>query len=196
MFSISGVNSESRLVAKMASFFPTAANAIDAEITLHQINSLTKENLYKMASKTAQVKLASIKRILCSIVDEKAPDWGHAPRDDVLKPVLDRFKHFMRATEVLADNKATIHTGRKAMQIISAKMKQSSDAGTKLTKTDVARLETFLWLVKNDERAPFNELIQKAEDAAIAKLKTVKKERGSGKMKKDKAVSEAASMFV
>ena len=75
-------------------------------------------------------------------------------------------------------------------------MKQSSDAGTKLKKKEVARLETFLWLVKNDERAPFNELILSAEDAAIAKLKTVKKERGSGRMKKDKAVSEAASMFV
>ena len=96
MMSVCGVSSEARLVLKTAALFPTNTIHVEADTVLHGIFAMVSESVYKMASKPAQVKHGTVKRVLFSIVDKTLPEIDALVADLSMQPVMQKIEFFVR----------------------------------------------------------------------------------------------------
>ncbi|CAK0886134.1 unnamed protein product [Prorocentrum cordatum] len=198
IFSTCGVNSEARLIAHMASLFPTAEVAVEPDELLQKITGLTKVDVYKMASKPAQVKHGVVQKVLLAIVDDRCPDVSALWADKSLIAVKDQFPYLVRAEKSASadDSAATTVFGFEALQL-KLKTAQTTLADEQtIAKGDVRELITYRFLVPTGELAPFDAVIGRAEGTATPKAKGAKAKpsaKGSGE-KTSKAVSAAMAM--
>ncbi|CAK0876677.1 unnamed protein product [Prorocentrum cordatum] len=195
IMSVGGDNGYVRLVVAMEKLFPTAGGQKNVETVLHEIAAMVNDNIYKLASKAAQVMHDAVKKVLCSLVDAKCPELGSLEAEPKVKGLVDKFDYFVRFTESSGQgSKGRVLTGLAAMKAKLQRVTEKKAQGP-VTKADVEELETYMFLVPDSDKANFLAIIKEANDSQSAHLQKAAKAKKGASSKKDKAVSEAMAMF-
>ena len=83
-------------------------------------------------------------------------------------------------------------TGKAALDRMLQQLTEKSAGGAQLTRNEVRTFETFDFLIPEKEKEPFAEIVSKAGENALSKIK---KSKPASSTKADKAVAAAAAMF-
>ena len=193
-----GPQSETRLIANVVSYMPTASDDIAPEQVLHRVNQLAQEDTYKFASRTAQAKFDIMKKVFCRIIDARPPEMDALLEDERLTPFVQQLKYFCRYkgdSAASTSSQPVLFGADAVMNIfeIVANQHAESNVNTECLKA----LKCFSWMLSSPEAAQrCQELIQKIdkERAPVIRMRGKSTPAASNK-KKDAAVEEALAMF-
>ena len=182
----------------MAQIFPTAEKEVAADTVLSLVNKPVDDNVYKLASKAAQVQHSLIKKMLSAIVDNGHPQTETAYVDNTMAQVMDRFQFFARfevPSSALIPSKTV--TGSDALEKIYGVAVAKKNNGEAILLADVWQLDTFEFLVTDAAETKKYAAVCKEARASTqgATLKKSAKKASVKVINKDKSVSEAAAMF-
>jgi hypothetical protein len=195
VMAVCGDNSELRLISAMVALMPTKTAEKNIDTTLHMLVSMINENVYKLASKTAQAKHTLVKNTMVSLVSGAVPNLSVLVADKSLEPLMTKLQYFVRfETPGPSSGKPKVDVGLDAMKKIRDVCKKKHDTTADVTEQDVSRLKAFFFLVPTADEKSFKDVMAHAKKTMGSKLK-VALEGKTKKVSMDKAVSEAVAMF-
>lgn len=193
---LSGDSAAVKFAQAMVACFPDADNDRSATTTLQKLEALRCSDSHKLAPRHVQAHLRHIKKLVGNLVEDSPVNVDSAQADDLLKPVVDAFKFFVRDQK---DDGSWVF-GEEAMKLKYEKAKAKVAAKSCLPD-DVKDLCTFKWLRPDDIKEQIAQLIVKVRNQNQEGLKGLVKgaKKGSGKpsssKKDDGAVAAALKMF-
>jgi len=194
ILSVSGMNSEVRLLKAMLKACPTSEEPKDVQDVLHVISAMVNDNVFKFAEKPAQVKHNAFKNVLCALVDSKCPDVSGIVQDPAMAQLTDSLSYFWRFTYSASAAHANAQTGLPALQALKAELEAKAATGGDIQENDTMLFKQFAFLIPKSDIGAYETLRQKASKDGKAKIR-----KAASKSKKanpkDKAVAEAMAMF-
>ena len=197
IMSVCGANSQSRLMMAILKECPIVGVVKTAEQVLHAVSAMVNDNVYKLASKPAQVRHGAFKTVLCSIVNEVCPDISTINADPAMHQLTKTLKNFATFRPASgAGEAAPVKYGLDALKAMRDAVKEQADNNVVIRDSDVSAFRTHMYLIPLTDRAKYTELIDLAKRDVSAKLKKAAAKKKTGHVSaKDKAVSEAMAMF-
>lgn len=199
---LSGDSAITKFMHIVASKFPDDVHDATPSTVLVRLDQLKASPQHKLAPRTCQGLLRHVCSMLSDLVEERAPNIGHAEKHAQLQPVIQRFQYFVRHTM----HKKPLF-GKDAMAEM-CKVVLQKHKNKKLMEEDVKQVCMYPWLRPEENRAEVDKAIDAVRHhdsgGSIAAALKAKKEKKStagskssqgGKSSSDYAVQAALKMF-
>jgi hypothetical protein len=189
METLCGAQSENRLMEELLHIFPTVHSlGPDVSDVFQQISAMLSQPIVRLASKQAQVKVNTIKRMLGRMVDGRSPDFTAVAGDLVIQKVVNVMP-LMVTWQVGFQNECS---GTAALTEVYKKESAAYKAGGP-SNCDVSTLKAFHHWIDPTIVHDVDTIIKGVDKQSnVSAAAVVKQETNAGK---DHAVNEAMSMF-
>ena len=187
-----GDKAESRLRAALLDCLPCAARSIATDVALRKVHAVTKSDLYKYASRSAQGQAIALQRCLAKIVDGKPPTTSMAEYASCqfMSAVVSRLPFFLRATvtDDEGDDKEIFGSDYLAARYLEIKEKHDNGIAT---LDDCTIFEVFEHLVPADTAEVVTALIKALVENVAGKSSKAEPKKPA-KTAQDSAASDPA----
>jgi hypothetical protein len=190
--SLCGEKSEDRLIANMLAHFPEQGKPlVTVETTISDISRMPQQDVFRLASISAQNKHTLCLKMLGRLIDGRAPDFATVEGDKSMLKIVLGLENFVQH-EVAASSTAAGKClyGAAALSATFAKTMELSS--TDNVDKELEQLNAFRWLIKPEDLDAVNDFIkdrQPKRRGAPVDSKLVKS------AKNDKAIAAAMKMF-
>jgi hypothetical protein len=187
--SVAGESSTSRVIELAKACLPSLTQQMSPEQCVISLTKVSCTNGFRLANSNGQSHVKYIMKMVGNLVSETKPNFSSVGKDELLMDIVAQFKYFLEFEHPASSSQhGTTSRGEDALECMLAAAEAKKAAGP-IARIDVAKLETFDWLLTDLQIKRLDALLKSMDAKAVNKA--IKRKNDVD----DAATSEALAMF-